>query len=202
MAVESSKDLSLILRRRREKSLIDEDDSILSPRRKRIRRIEEEPIQIQIQIDIEKLHHSRLVEFLFGFPCRSAFQYKSVPKRRYSLMAVDSSKGLPWSLLVLMLLIRRTEEEPIQIDVEKLPDSLLFEVLYRLPCQSAVQYKSVSKRWCSLISHSEFVRLSINHHYRHEFTKLIPIQRPCKGFASIASAIRLPNSGSRSHTFG
>jgi len=40
-------------------------------------------------------------------------------------------------------------EEPIQIqiqiDIEKLPGSLLFEVPYRLPCRSALQYKSVSK---------------------------------------------------------
>ncbi|KAK9986042.1 hypothetical protein SO802_030993 [Lithocarpus litseifolius] len=102
MAVESSKDISLILRGKREKSLIDEEDSILFPCRKRIRRI---------------------------------------------------------------------GEEPVQIDIEKLPDSLLFEVLYRLPCRSALQYKSVSKRWYSLISHSEFVRRSIHHHHRHEFSK-------------------------------
>ena len=69
--------------------------------------------------------------------------------------------------------IRRIGEEPVQIDIEKLPDYLLFEVLYRLPCRSALQYKSVSKRWYSLISHSEFVRHSIHHHHhhRHQFSK-------------------------------
>ena len=67
--------------------------------------------------------------------------------------------------------IRRVGEEPIQIqiDIEKLPGSLLFEVLYRLPCRSALQFKSVSKCWYSLISNSEFVRCSI--HHRHQFSK-------------------------------
>ena len=67
---------------------------------------------------------------------------------------------------------RRIEEEPkdpIQIDIERLPDALLFEVLYRLPCRWALQYRSVSKRWCSLISHPQFVRSYI--HHRHQFRK-------------------------------
>ena len=74
--------------------------------------------------------------------------------------------------------IRRVGEEPIQIqiqlDIEKLPGSLLFEVLYRLPCRSALQFKSVSKCWYSLISNSEFVRRSIHHHHRQQFSKSDP----------------------------
>ena len=67
--------------------------------------------------------------------------------------------------------IRRVGEEPIQIDIEKLPGSLLFEVLYR---RSALQFKSVSKCWYSLISNSEFVRRSIHHHHRQQFSKSDP----------------------------
>ena len=53
--------------------------------------------------------------------------------------------------------------------INKLPDSLLLEILYRLPCQCAHRFKSVSKRWFSLISHPHFIHRFI--HHRHQ---LIP----------------------------
>ncbi|KAL6139098.1 hypothetical protein ACLB2K_064375 [Fragaria x ananassa] len=39
------------------------------------------------------------------------------------------------------------------INIEDLPDPLLFEILLRLPAKSAARYKCVSKRWFALISH-------------------------------------------------
>ncbi|KAL4606230.1 hypothetical protein ACB092_09G086600 [Castanea dentata] len=53
--------------------------------------------------------------------------------------------------------------------INKLPDALLSEIFYRLPCRSAFQFKSVSKRWFSLISNPYFVRSFI--HHRHQFSK-------------------------------
>ena len=74
---------------------------------------------------------------------------------------------------------RRLEEEepdpddstqlPEFIKIEELPDAVLFEILYRLPCRWALQCKSVSKRWCSVISHPSFVRNAMLH--RHPFSK-------------------------------
>ncbi|XP_023906794.1 F-box protein At5g07610 [Quercus suber] len=74
---------------------------------------------------------------------------------------------------------RRLEEEepdpddstqlPEFIKIEELPDAILFEILYRLPCRWALQCKSVSKRWCSVISHPLFVRNAMLH--RHPFSK-------------------------------
>ncbi|XP_050243782.1 F-box protein At5g07610-like isoform X1 [Quercus robur] len=70
---------------------------------------------------------------------------------------------------------RRLEEEeeepdpddsiqlPEFIKIEELPDAILFEILYRLPCRWALQCKSVSKRWCSVISHPLFVRNAMLH---------------------------------------
>ena len=91
-------------------------------------------------------------------------------------MAVESIKSTNTDSLVLCYkrrkrrrIIEEEPNDPIQIDIEKLPDALLFEVLYRLPCRWALQYKSVSKRWCSLISHPQFVRTYI--HHRHQFRK-------------------------------
>ncbi|KAL6142473.1 hypothetical protein ACLB2K_060753 [Fragaria x ananassa] len=42
------------------------------------------------------------------------------------------------------------------INIEDLPDPLLFEILLRLPAKSAARYKCVSKRWFALISHHTF----------------------------------------------
>lgn len=89
------------------------------------------------------------------------------------MAVVESIKSTNTDSLVLCYKRRRRRRimanDPIQIDIEKLPDALLFEVLYRLPCRWALQYKSVSKRWCSLISHPQFVRSYI--HHRHQFSK-------------------------------
>jgi len=93
------------------------------------------------------------------------------------MAAVESIKSTNTDSLVLCYTRRKRrrriiEEEPndpIQIDIEKLPDALLFEVLYRLPCRWALQYSSVSKRWCSLNSHPQFARSYI--HHRHQFSK-------------------------------
>ncbi|KAK9986011.1 hypothetical protein SO802_030962 [Lithocarpus litseifolius] len=73
---------------------------------------------------------------------------------------------------------RRLEEAPDPDDstrlpefikIEELPDAILFEILYRLPCRWALQCKSVSKRWCSVISHPLFVRNAMLH--RHPLSK-------------------------------
>lgn len=90
------------------------------------------------------------------------------------MAVVESIKSTNTDSLVLCYKRRKRRRrimanDPIQIDIEKLPDALLFEVLYRLPCRWALQYKSVSKRWCSLISHPQFVRSYI--HHRHQFSK-------------------------------
>ncbi|KAL4606075.1 hypothetical protein ACB092_09G077000 [Castanea dentata] len=74
--------------------------------------------------------------------------------------------------------LEEEEEEPDPDDstqfpefmkIEELPDAILFEILYRLPCRWALQCKSVSKRWCSVISHPLFVRNAMLH--RHPFSK-------------------------------
>ena len=62
-----------------------------------------------------------------------------------------------------------SESEPLheyEFINNKLPDAMLLEILYRLPCRYAVQYKSVSKHWLSLISDPYFIRGFI--HHRHQ----------------------------------
>ncbi|XP_050242077.1 putative F-box/kelch-repeat protein At4g22430 [Quercus robur] len=77
--------------------------------------------------------------------------------------------------LSLLPLRKRRKENPTQSSeplyelINKLPDALLSEIFYRLPCRSAFQFKSVSKRWFSLISDPYFVRGFI--HHRHQFSE-------------------------------
>nr|XP_023925716.1 F-box protein At5g49610-like [Quercus suber]POE94117.1 putative f-box/kelch-repeat protein [Quercus suber] len=77
--------------------------------------------------------------------------------------------------LSLLRLRKRRKENPTQSSeplyelINKLPDAVLSEIFYRLPCRSAFQFKSVSKRWFSLISDPYFVRCFI--HHRHQFSK-------------------------------
>lgn len=58
------------------------------------------------------------------------------------------------------------EPEPSYEFINKLPDAILFEILYRLPYRSAFKFISVSKRWFSLISHPYFVSRFIHHHHQ------------------------------------
>nr|POE44879.1 hypothetical protein CFP56_76213 [Quercus suber] len=50
--------------------------------------------------------------------------------------------------------------------IEELPDDVLFGIIYRLPCRSAILCMSLSKHWFSLISHPYFVLGFINHRYQ------------------------------------
>ncbi|XP_075670496.1 putative F-box protein At3g23950 [Castanea sativa] len=50
--------------------------------------------------------------------------------------------------------------------IEELPDDVLFEIIYRLPCRSAILCMSLSKHWLSLISHPYFILGFINHRYQ------------------------------------
>uniref|UniRef100_A0A7N2M419 F-box domain-containing protein n=1 Tax=Quercus lobata TaxID=97700 RepID=A0A7N2M419_QUELO len=77
--------------------------------------------------------------------------------------------------LSLLPLRKRRKENPTQSSeplyelINKLPDALLSEIFYRLPCRSAFQFKSASKRWFSLISDPYFVCGFI--HHRHQFSE-------------------------------
>ena len=63
------------------------------------------------------------------------------------------------------------DETEAEESIEKLPDAMLLEILYRLPCcRRAVQFKSVSKRWLSVISNPYFIRRFMDHH-RHYVCK-------------------------------
>lgn len=55
--------------------------------------------------------------------------------------------------------------------IEQLPDDMLLEIFYRLPCRSAVGCNSVSKRWCSVISHPNFIPHYINHRHQYQYTE-------------------------------
>jgi F-box interacting protein len=60
---------------------------------------------------------------------------------------------------------RIKEEDPDDlININKLPDAMLSEILYRLPCRLALQCKSLSKRWFSLVSDPYFICGFIDHH--------------------------------------
>jgi F-box interacting protein len=81
--------------------------------------------------------------------------------------------------LSLVPCLKRRNEDPIQSsepepepEINKLPDTLLLEILYRLPCQWALRCKSVSKHWLSLISHPYFIRGFIHHRHQYQFGKL------------------------------
>ena len=50
--------------------------------------------------------------------------------------------------------------------IEELPDDVLYEIVYRLPCRSAILCMSLSKHWFSLISHPYFIPGFI--HHRHQ----------------------------------
>ena len=60
--------------------------------------------------------------------------------------------------------------------IEQLPDDVLLEIFYRLPCRSAVGRNSVSKRWCSLISHPNFIPHYINHRHQYRYIVLVWIE--------------------------
>ncbi|GAB4849719.1 hypothetical protein Ancab_004515 [Ancistrocladus abbreviatus] len=61
--------------------------------------------------------------------------------------------------------------EPAHIFFNNLSDCMLFEILIRVPVQSAVQYKTVCRRWYQLISSHYFISRSIHHghlyYYHH-----------------------------------
>ena len=59
------------------------------------------------------------------------------------------------------------EPEPSYEFFNKIPDSMLSEILYRLPCRTVHQSQLVSKSWYSLISDPLFARGFI-HHHRHQ----------------------------------
>ncbi|CAN6699915.1 unnamed protein product [Malus baccata var. baccata] len=53
-----------------------------------------------------------------------------------------------------------TATRPSSRNIDDLPESLLVEILCRLPCfKSVSQCKLVSKRWCTLLSDPHFIRL-------------------------------------------
>ena len=60
--------------------------------------------------------------------------------------------------------------------IEQLPDDVLLEIFYRLPCRSAVGRNSFSKRWCSLISHPNFIPHYINHRHQYRYIVLVWIE--------------------------
>ncbi|VFQ87793.1 unnamed protein product [Cuscuta campestris] len=65
--------------------------------------------------------------------------------------------------------------------LDNLCESLLIDILSRLPCRAAAQFKSVCKRWNSLISSDYFVRLF--NHRRHDpessaYTLVFVFHRP------------------------
>ena len=70
---------------------------------------------------------------------------------------------------------RREEPDPDDHDsihssepeINKLPDDMLFEILSRLPCRLALQCKSISKRWYSLISDPSFIRGFCHRHRKY-----------------------------------
>ncbi|KAF3954122.1 hypothetical protein CMV_020491 [Castanea mollissima] len=84
-------------------------------------------------------------------------------------MAAESSADLSLVPNSRKRRIKGSEPDPSSsyefMSINKLSDLLLFEILYRLPCRWALQCKSVSKRWLSLISHPYFIRRYI--HHRH-----------------------------------
>ncbi|XP_028964200.1 uncharacterized protein [Malus domestica] len=56
--------------------------------------------------------------------------------------------------------LKRTSSILRDNNIDHLPESLLVEILCRLPCfKSVSQCKLVSKRWCSLLSDPHFIRL-------------------------------------------
>lgn len=59
--------------------------------------------------------------------------------------------------------------------MKRLPDTLLVEILSRLPSQWDVQCKSVSKHWNSLISSPYFARRFLLHHGQSEADESITI---------------------------
>uniref|UniRef100_A0A2N9EDJ8 F-box domain-containing protein n=1 Tax=Fagus sylvatica TaxID=28930 RepID=A0A2N9EDJ8_FAGSY len=99
-------------------------------------------------------------------------------------MAAESSTDLSSEDSILYP-CRKTREEPDPDDhdsihlsepeINKLPDAMLFEILSRLPCRLALQCKSISKRWYSLISDPSFIRGFCHRHrkYSDPFTFLL-----------------------------
>ena len=80
--------------------------------------------------------------------------------------------------------------------IEQLPDDVLLEIFYRLPCRSAVGCSSVSKRWCSLISHPNFIPHYINH--RHQYQYIEPFTLV---FQNGDDLVVLPSDNSSSESF-
>nr|POF01712.1 isoform 2 of f-box protein [Quercus suber] len=80
--------------------------------------------------------------------------------------------------------------------IEQLPDDVLLEIFYRLPCRSAVGCNSVSKRWCSLISHPNFIPHYINH--RHQYQYIEPFTLVIQNDDDL---VVLPSDNSSSESF-
>jgi len=57
------------------------------------------------------------------------------------------------------------------MSLNNLPDFLLTEILLRLPLKSRVQFKGVSKHWCSLISTPYFTRSVVRHCHTNPHTQ-------------------------------
>ncbi|GMY25448.1 F-box protein At3g26010-like [Fagus crenata] len=104
-------------------------------------------------------------------------------------MAVESSTDLSSEDSILYACRKRRREEPDPDDhdsihssepeINKLPDAMLFEILSRLPCRLVLQCKSISKRWCSLISDPSFIRGFCHRHrnYSDPFTLLLQYRK-------------------------
>ncbi len=84
-------------------------------------------------------------------------------------MAVESSTQLSLVPCRKRSRIEKDLDDLNLININELPEALLLEILYRLPCQWALQCKSVSKRWYSLISDPYFIRSFIHHRHCHKF---------------------------------
>ncbi|XP_075636571.1 putative F-box/kelch-repeat protein At4g22430 [Castanea sativa] len=68
----------------------------------------------------------------------------------------------------------RDEPEPSHEFFNTIPDSMLLEILYRLPCRTVHQSKSVSKSWYSLISNPLFACSFIHHHHQDSYSDSDP----------------------------
>ena len=58
----------------------------------------------------------------------------------------------------------------LQMKMSNLPCELIVDILLRLPIKSLCRFKCISKPWCTLISHPDFVK---THLHRAQFKRLI-----------------------------
>ncbi|KAM7528185.1 hypothetical protein LguiB_031595 [Lonicera macranthoides] len=74
--------------------------------------------------------------------------------------------------------------------MDQLPNSLVLEILQKLPVKSIFKFKSVSKHWLSLISHPSFPRSYTNHQHHSPRWTLISGNR--NGITLISPNLSLP----------